>query len=208
MDPLTELAFKHQTDKGTLHGFTRFYHKLFSDRRESTKKLLEVGIYWGASLFMWREYFPNATIYGMDLQTNDKAKGQERIVTADVDQDDSKQLTNAITGWGTPSFDIILDDGGHFVSQQRTTLETCWRYLAPGGIYVVEDLHTNILDNYPNRVPSFINESTTMHKYLLKMMTHGTTDLKIPMEEVEDVIYFSSVKTKSLTCAIFKKKIV
>lgn len=205
MDPLTELSLKHQTDKGTLHGFTRFYHKLFSEKRESIKKVLEVGIYWGASLFMWRDYFPHADIYGIDYQVNDKVKGQERIIVGTADQDNKEQLVSVMNQWGAPSFDIILDDGGHFVSQQRITLETYWKYLAPGGVYIIEDLHTNILDNYPNRIPSFINESTTLHKHLLKMMTHGTTELQIPMEEVEDILYFSSVKTKSLSCALYKK---
>ena len=207
MDPLTELAIRYRTDKGTYHGFTRFYHKLFCEKRESIQKVLEVGIFQGASLFMWRDYFQNATVYGIDYNVTDLVKGKDRIVTGQADQGNVNELKEVMKTWGMPLFDLIIDDGGHYVSQQRITFETYWQQVAPGGVYIVEDLHTNILENYPDHRPSFVNESTTMHKYLVKMMTHGTTELPIPMEEIEDIIYFSSVHSKSLTCAIFKKKV-
>ena len=80
-DILSELAFKYGTDKCPQlnHAYTPFYYELLKDKRQSIKKVLEMGIgnrelqkkYFphcvtGASLFMWKDFFPNAQIYGAD----------------------------------------------------------------------------------------------------------------------------------------------
>ena len=65
-DLLTRLGRLYNTDKATEHHFTPFYNAMFSSQRDSIKSLLEVGVYHGASIQMWRDYFPEAKIYGID----------------------------------------------------------------------------------------------------------------------------------------------
>ena len=65
---LTEIGIKYHTDKAYEHEYTSLYEKHFKPIRKLTNKLLEIGIYKGASLKMWAEYFPNAHIYGLDLK--------------------------------------------------------------------------------------------------------------------------------------------
>ena len=54
------------TDKHTIHSYLEIYEELFSDRRLDCNTFLEIGMYTGASLFMWSQYFENATVYGID----------------------------------------------------------------------------------------------------------------------------------------------
>lgn len=213
MNPLTQLANAYNTNKGFYHGYTRFYHNLFQERRLQTSSVLEIGIDQGASLFTWRDYFPQATVYGIDLQIPDAVKNKERIRYGVADQDKAGDLLAVIDSWGSPQFDIILDDGGHHVSQQRVTFETLWKFVKPGGIYVIEDLHTNIPHLFyshphllpPTRLPLYVNEQPTVHEKLVQLMTGEENPFAVPMNEITDVVYFSNVPTQSLSCAIYKK---
>lgn len=65
MTTLCELAAKHGTDK-LKHGYTPLYHELFTPHRDQQFSLVEIGVLNGASIRMWRDYFPEATIYAVD----------------------------------------------------------------------------------------------------------------------------------------------
>lgn len=214
MDPLTELANHYNTNKGFYHGYTRFYHSLLQGRRSSTTHVLEIGIDQGASLFTWRDYFPNAFIYGIDIVIPDSVRNKERILYGVADQDKADQLLNLTQSWGNPMFDLILDDGGHHVSQQRTSFETLWKFVKPGGIYIIEDLHTNIPELFyshphllpPTRLPEYINEEETVHNRLIHTMIGRQGTFTISTSDIYDIYYFSNVPTQSLSCAILKKE--
>src|SRR5258706_9813873 len=71
MDELTRLAIKYGTDKWGKHKYTPVYHQMFKNRRAGSdvdyvENVLEIGVGEGASLFMWRDYFFKAHIYGLD----------------------------------------------------------------------------------------------------------------------------------------------
>jgi hypothetical protein len=210
-DSLTLLGLKYNTNKSFYHGYTRFYNKLFAEKKDSIKHFFEIGIATGASLFMWRDYFPNATIYGIDIQVTDAVKNQERIKWALCNQSKADELTHVVNTWGKPVFDIIIDDGGHVVSQQRVSIETLWKYLAPGGYYVIEDLHTNIPELFsshphmtPQQITKYLDEPVSNHQKILECMLRNP-GYSFPIDEIEDIYYFSNVTTQSLSCAFLKK---
>jgi hypothetical protein len=62
---LTRLGKRFGTDK-VAHGFTKLYDAIFSTQRSTTRRMLEVGVFYGASIRMWHDYFPAATIHGVD----------------------------------------------------------------------------------------------------------------------------------------------
>ena len=65
---LDEIACRHGADKSSeQHGFTAVYERLFEPRRDEALTLLEIGVFEGASLGMWREYFPSARIFAIDF---------------------------------------------------------------------------------------------------------------------------------------------
>lgn len=149
MTELCKLAAKYGTDK---IWYTPFYHLLFEHRRDYlTKKVLEIGIgsvsamkhvpgyQPGASLRMWRDYFPDAQIFGVDKDTSVLFQ-EDRIKTSYCDQADANELL-AIGQWTGGGLDLIVDDGSHDPLHQLWTARMLLSYLKPGGIYVIEDVN-------------------------------------------------------------------
>lgn len=156
MDPLTRLGLKYGTDKATLHGYTYFYHRLLAERRPNLRAMLEIGIDKGASLRMWRDYFPLATVTGVDRAAGTLFQ-EERLQTRQLDQTDAvslRELGEASRVLGLNTWGLIVDDGGHFMSQQQESLFALWPYLQPGGLYVIEDLNTSLESSYQDRRPT------------------------------------------------------
>jgi hypothetical protein len=147
MTPLCELARKYGTDKGgehlqrgdTCHRYTEHYHKMFKSRRKDVKNVLEIGVAGGHSLRMWKEYFPNATIYGID---NNPACifNDERIRCFVADQYAESDLLTTMCIIGEPELDLIVDDGSHEPAHQIFTAQVLLPYLSMNGIYVIEDI--------------------------------------------------------------------
>lgn len=104
-------------------------------------KMLEIGVNRGGSLQLWREYMgKDAVIFGIDLNPEcaDLADPPTQIRIGS--QADPNFLASVIAEMGTP--DIIIDDGSHVARHQQVSFETLFPLLAPGGIYVIEDMHT------------------------------------------------------------------
>ena len=64
---LVDLVNNNRTDKNTVHSYLPLYENLLSDKKESAKNILEIGIQGGGSIKLWHDYFPNAVIYGADI---------------------------------------------------------------------------------------------------------------------------------------------
>jgi hypothetical protein len=140
MDLLTELGTKYNTDKANYHRFTQFYNSYFNQKRYEAKLVMEIGVLNGGSLKMWEEYFPNATIIGVDNQ-NKKQYEQGRIKIHQADQEYPDSLVEVAKQYG--QFDIIIDDGSHLIPHQYQTLGALFPYVKINGYYVLEDLHTS-----------------------------------------------------------------
>lgn len=142
---LSEICLIYRTDKNCVHSYVdNVYEGLFKDVRHSTKKLLEIGVEGGGSLLMWREYFPNAEILGIDEKPCRQLEGRERIKTLKGDAYEKNMID--LVG---DDFDIIIDDGPHTLKSISFFVEEYINKLAPGGILVVEDFQdfdwTNIV---------------------------------------------------------------
>jgi len=138
MDKLTELAIKYKTDKWGKHAYTPYYYEMFKNRRKSVKKVLEIGVGEGAGLRMWRDFFPNAIIYGADNQA-DRVFIDPPIQVFRCDQSREKDLVNLIEKTGT-DIDLVVDDGSHKPSDQIFTCMVLMPLLRKDTTYVVEDV--------------------------------------------------------------------
>jgi len=149
--PLSDLAIKYHSDKAPqqYHNYTPFYHELFKNRRNSVKKVFEIGIGYqeimpiadyisGAGFYMWRDYFPNAQIYGIDIKP-ELMINKDRIQTFVCNQAHSWQLINLVEKLGG-NFDLIIDDGSHIADHQSISAITLVPYLSDNGIYIIEDV--------------------------------------------------------------------
>ena len=142
-DELTRLAEGTKTDKGLSgHYYTEIYDLFFLPLKNRAGKVLEIGIASGDSLKMWRDYFPKATIYGIDIVPKTELDS-DRIKTFVADQANRSQLESFVGKFGG-NFDIIIDDGGHHMNHQQISLGFLFKYLKPGGYYIIEDLHMSL----------------------------------------------------------------
>src|SRR4051812_34865905 len=116
MTPLCEIAQSLLCDKSKPHNYTPVYYRLLADRIEQTLKLLEVGIGKGRSLRMWEQFFPNARIYGIDIQP-DYLVIAGRITSFIGNQNNKKEMKAIATMIGG-NFDIIIDDANHNAGPQ------------------------------------------------------------------------------------------
>ncbi len=166
MTDLCILAQKYGSDKCPAigHTYTPEYHDILSSLRETTTAMLEIGIgnkplmdglvknyVPGASLRMWRDYFPKATVSTCDILP-DVLFQEDRINSYLCDQSNPESLLNMCNEIknksGIESFDLILDDGSHVTEHQTTSFRTLWRFLRPGGIYIIEDIFDRTVDHF------------------------------------------------------------
>lgn len=148
---LGDIGRHYGSDKFTSHRFTLPYENHFEKIRNKSLKIMEIGVgeensaLGGASLLAWREYFPNASIIGLDIY--DKSDlDQDRILTVIGDQGDATFLRELSISKGP--FDIIIDDGSHMGSDVNTSLFSLLPLLNHGGWYVIEDIQTSYWANY------------------------------------------------------------
>lgn len=138
MDDLTKLAIKYGTDKWGKHHYTPIYDEMFSDRRSEVKKVLEIGVGDGAGLRMWRDYFPNAAIYGAEIDKN-RLFEEDRIKVFECDQSNYEDLTKLIDIIGG-DVDLVIDDGSHLLEDQVFSCKTLMQKLHYGATYIIEDV--------------------------------------------------------------------
>ena len=134
------------TDKSSrYHDYLNVYEHAFQSLRKVKFQMVEIGVHQGASIRMWEEFFPRATLIGVDISTKCKKYATDRVSIVIGDQ--SKQ--SFLDSFGA-SIDptIILDDGSHVWSHQIETFKTLFPVLRPGGYYVIEDIHTSFSEPY------------------------------------------------------------
>ncbi|MDP3920786.1 MAG: class I SAM-dependent methyltransferase [Candidatus Omnitrophota bacterium] len=107
-------------------------------------KLLEIGVARGKSLRMWAKYFPQAKIFGLDINpiTRKYERGRIRIIIGS--QNDPNVLDGVSREAGT--LDIIIDDGSHVNTHILQSFETLFPKLNSGGVYIIEALHCSYQD--------------------------------------------------------------
>ncbi len=173
---LGDLAIRFGTDKwGAWHWYTRHYDKHFAPLRYEPVRILEIGIggyadpaAGGGSLRMWKNYFPRAIVYGMDIFDKSGVR-ESRIHTVQGSQDDVEFLTAFATQNGP--FDIIIDDGSHLNAHVLTTFGALLPHVRPGGWYVIEDLQTAYWPQYGGTSSATAGAGTSIG--LLKELIDG-----------------------------------
>lgn len=148
MKTLQEIGLKHETDKATYHKFCDFYEQHLPKK---ITRLLEIGVMDGASLKMWRDFYPDAEIIGLDIKEPQTIPGVKWLK---MDATDPESV--ALLG----EFDVIIDDGSHMTADQQKSFELLFeKHLKEGGMYIMEDLHTSFMPNY-------INSPRTTYEFL------------------------------------------
>lgn len=108
---------------------------------------IEIGVYKGGSLQMWKKYFgPHAKIIGIDIRPEFNDLEEEQIYIRTGDQNDPAFLQSLVDEFGTPN--IVLDDGSHNMLFTTTSFNTLYPKLSDNGVYIIEDAHTAYWEEY------------------------------------------------------------
>ena len=138
----------YDTDKVTSR-YLEMYDPFFEHLLDKNVILLELGIYKGGSLQLWRDYFPHGTIVGIDINLpNDFIPG-ERISIYKGSQADINFLTSLSNESAPNGYDIIIDDASHIGALTKIAFWHLFdHHLMPGGLYIIEDWGTGYWDDW------------------------------------------------------------
>jgi len=143
MNDLEKLGKKYGTDKIGKHNYLPYYYDLFKDRRESVEKVLEIGAGEGHGLRMFRDFFPNAMIYGAEID-NQRLFKENRIWVYWCDQSRLDDLIDLIDEYVGSNLDFCIDDGSHKPEDQLFTCLVMMSLIKkqnnPNFVYIIEDV--------------------------------------------------------------------
>jgi hypothetical protein len=144
-DPVTPLEAYFDAHTGG-RGIIKWRHYLeIYDRhlhrfRGQSVGVVEIGVKAGGSLQMWREYLgPQIHVYGIDIDPACREFEEDDVEIFIGDQGNPAFWEQFLKK--CPTFDIVIDDGGHSAHQQAVTLESLLPHISPGGVYICEDIH-------------------------------------------------------------------
>lgn len=144
---LHEIGCECLTDKAGSNHFWRgqsylhIYERYFSALRDTPIAIIEIGVRGGHSLRAWARYFPNAQIIGIDIDPTCLMHDDgERTRVIIGDQSKQETIDAALVAADDREIGIIIDDGSHLNDYTLKSFDLLWRWLMPGGLYVLEDM--------------------------------------------------------------------
>lgn len=147
---LKQLYETHQgklTDKWSI--YLAEYDRIFASYRESSVRLLEIGIQNGGSLEIWTDYFRNAQKFvGCDIDPNCAKLSYTDPRISVIVGDANTDLVQTEIQFISQQFDIVIDDGSHFSSDIIKSFARYWPHIVDGGVFIAEDLHCSYWQVY------------------------------------------------------------
>src|SRR5689334_271687 len=163
---LAELCDKYGSDKGEIkttghpypwpsHTYADFMSSRFDHCRDMVRNVFECGLGTnnpkipssmgtqstpGASLRVWRDYFPNAIVFGADIDSTILFE-EARIKTFYVDQTSKSAIDELWRQIGVSDFQLMIDDGLHKFEAGICLFENSVSKLAYNGYYIIEDVN-------------------------------------------------------------------
>jgi hypothetical protein len=129
------------TDKGITHSYLDIYEKELSHFIKKEPIILELGVATGSSLLLWRDFFINAIIHGVDRNNQPNIiKDVPNIYFHKIDLNNIELLSKE---FNSLCFDIIIDDASHRSNQQINSFYILYPYLKTGGFYFIEDVNSS-----------------------------------------------------------------
>jgi hypothetical protein len=216
---LLGIANRFGTDKGLPgHGYARIYDAFLRKFRDASINLCEIGLLHikhqgedffdrlhsgdlkeiydiAPSLDMWEEYFPNGRIIGFDIVKFDRRDKKSIIIKGDQSsRDDLGRIVEI-----EPEFDVIIDDALHASQHQQITFSFLFKYLKPGGVYFIEDLHWQPEEFESEEVPKTIEvlrHFVNTRKWISPVSESPET--RLIERELDEVYFFDSLKDANI----------
>ena len=148
---LDELFFLYGSDKANYfskenrigHGYSKHYINYLEKYKNKDIRILEIGSFAGASAAAFSKYFKNSTIFCFDINISNFYYKSKYIKVFGLDINNKKKVVNVIKKIFKDNqinnFDIIIDDGSHYLSDILGSLNFFFKYLKKNGYYIIED---------------------------------------------------------------------
>ena len=175
---LTELLDNTYSDKNRCnkdgHSYGNTYSELLEPIRNSALNVLEIGIAHGGSIKLWHDYFPNATIYGLDILKYNPDWEKTKIVNnsriklfTETNAYDINFIHNNLT---STRYDMILDDGPHTLESMIFSAKYYSNLLTEKGVLIIEDVQsihwiTDIFNAVPDNLKPYCKTYDLRNNY-------------------------------------------
>lgn len=162
MQTLDEIGMAYNTDKASLfkdpsdgqvkigNDYLRHYDRIIASLRHAPALVIEMGIGYGvgagSSIAMWEDYFTHRhmRIVAVDIEETHRRFAGGRVAV-EIGDCGSAEFLDAL-GSKYPNADVIIDDASHYWVHQIAALNVLFKYLKPGGLYILEDIGTSFGD--------------------------------------------------------------
>ena len=182
-----DININTHTDKNTTHSYLCLYDKLLENKRNTAKNVLEIGIgdfgeKNGGSIKLWRNYFTNATIYGLDIlpinRVMDEILNDDRIIlyTSTNAYDDNFFRNNFLDK--NIKCDFMLDDGPHTLESMIKFIKLYSQIMTDDGLLIIEDVQSR------DWIDPLTNELTDDLKKFVKAY-----DLRYIKNRYDDIVF-------------------
>jgi hypothetical protein len=185
-----------------LTSYFQVYEELLSKYKNKKIVFVEIGVFNGGSLFMWRDYFgPEARIIGLDFNPGAKKWEKDGFEIFIGNQSDPAFWDNFFATVG--DVDVILDDGGHTNEQQIVTTHQCIPHIKDDGMLIVEDTHSSYLKAFGNPSKySFMNYA----KQLMDSINSRFPSVNASKNPLQNIVYSMSIYVSIVCFNINRKK--
>lgn len=194
-----------------MHNFVDLYDRYLTPLQDSVHRILEIGVFNGASHKMWKCFFDSAEVYGIDIRPKPWVE-QLGIHTYVTNQANREQLQVFVDSSGG-HFDVIIDDGGHYMSHQQVSLGFLFDQVEPGGLFIIEDVHTSIPAYYEGFGQDSTLSNTTLKIFLDYLVSENIESVYMTEEEEayleKNIEYIEIYKRKNSmhsTAVVIRKK--
>lgn len=158
---LDQLAKEHKSDKSSeFHNYCVKYEKYLPFNRDDKLKILEIGVEFGNSMRMWRDYFFISDIIGIDI-VPDCVKHNSKRITVEIGDQTDENFLNSVSDKHGP-FDMIVDDGSHICQHITRTFNVLFPSLKSGGVYIIEDTHASYYEDFGG---GYLREDSTIEYF-------------------------------------------
>ena len=217
---LDQLFFYYGSDKADFfqnnntrgHGFAKFYETQLAILKNKPINVLEIGSYAGASAAAFSKYFYNSKIFCFDINISNFKYSSNNINVYGLDIRNEKKVLKILDVIfrenGFEKFDIIIDDGSHYLSDILFSLNLFFKFVNKGGTYVIEDFkHPNYYKYNLDTQDIFVED--LLSKILKKKYFHSgfikKESQKYLFNEVKEIVSYKGNLEDSDICFIQKK---
>jgi hypothetical protein len=162
------LVDNSQTDKNTTHSYLSLYNQLLINKKITAKNVLEIGIgdfgeKNGGSIKLWKDFFTNATIYGIDIlpinRVMDELLNNSRVILYTSTNGYNETFFKTQFLEKNIKFDFLLDDGPHTLESMKMFIKLYSQVMTDDGILIIEDIQSwDWIDILKNEVPEFLKQ--------------------------------------------------